>query len=82
MASYIYSSYETEIRDYQDQLAKIEKDKLDALRQWTEEYTQQIQRIETVDLARLENQIKLYRQKINERIQEASQWVLEGLTEE
>lgn len=82
VASYIYSSYETEIRDYQDQLAKIEKDKLDALRQWTEEYTQQIQRIETVDLARLENQIKLYRQKINERIQEASQWVLEGLTEE
>lgn len=82
VASYIYSSYETEIRDYQDQLSKIEKDKLEAIKQGTEDISQQIEKVENADIPRLESQIKVYRQKINERIQEASQGVLEGLTEE
>lgn len=80
-ASFIFSSYESEIRGYQDQITKIENDKFSAIRQGTEDLSQNIRRIEDVEIPKIKAQINLYKQKINERIQEASQGVLEGLTE-
>lgn len=81
ISSFIYSSYETQIITFQEQLEKIEQDRLEAVKKWTEEHTQEIKKIEDVDIPKLDEQIKIYRKKINERIQEASQWVLEWLTD-
>lgn len=82
ISSFIYSSYETQIITFQEQLEKIEQDRLEAIKKWTEEYTQEIKKIEDMDIPKLDEQVKIYRKKINERIQEASQWVLEWLIDE
>lgn len=81
MVATIFSSYEVGIKDYQDQLNTLEQNKQEAISKGTADYTQQINKIENADIAFLKKQIQQYRQKINERIQEASQGVLEGLTE-
>lgn len=67
-ASFIFSSYESEIRGYQDQITKIENDKFSAIRQGTEDLSQNIRRIEDVEIPKIKAQINLYKQKINERI--------------
>ncbi len=77
----IFSSYESEIRGYQDQLLKLENDKFDAIKMGTEEFDAKIIKIKEEEIPQLQWEVATYKQKINERIQEVSQGVLEGLME-
>lgn len=77
----IFSSYESEIRGYQDQLLKLENDKFDAIKMGTEEFDVKIIKIKEEEIPQLQWEVATYKQKINERIQEVSQGVLEGLME-
>jgi hypothetical protein len=50
----IFSSYESEIRGYQDQLLKLENDKFDAIKMGTEEFDAKIIKIKGEEIPQLQ----------------------------